>query len=179
MTSTAITASGLSGVLRMTWLHDDLAHVLEHADTDEPSGTWTGLASRDHNLPLDGDVDNATLRRLAANSKLADLIWEAPEDLVTEHAHAFQTAMQAYHAGNSELAEQHWHELQATWSRAANYTALELLQNAGITTFSPVKPQRWVIASFEHHCGPHGFPRPHIHNVVLTGLKRVFAGVRP
>ncbi len=89
--------------------------------------------------------------------------------------------MQAYHAGHHETAEQHWHELQATWSRAwsANYTALELLQNAGITTFSPVKPQRWVIASFEHHCGPHGLPRPHIHNVVLTGLKRVLAGVRP
>jgi hypothetical protein len=25
----------------MTWVHDDLAHVLEHADIDEPSGTWT------------------------------------------------------------------------------------------------------------------------------------------
>ena len=65
MTSTSITAPGLSGVLRMTWVHDDLAHVLEHADTDEPSGTWTGLACRDHDLPLGGDVDNATLRRLA------------------------------------------------------------------------------------------------------------------
>jgi hypothetical protein len=41
MTSTVITAPGLSGVLRMTWLHDDLAHVLEHAETDEPPGTWT------------------------------------------------------------------------------------------------------------------------------------------
>ena len=44
MTTTSITAPGLSGVLRMTWVHDDLAHVLEHADIDEPSGTWTGLA---------------------------------------------------------------------------------------------------------------------------------------
>ena len=41
MTSTSITAPGLSGVLRMTWVHDDLAHVLDHADVDEPSGTWT------------------------------------------------------------------------------------------------------------------------------------------
>ena len=41
MTTTSITAPGLSGVLRMTWVHDDLAHVLEHADVDEPSGTWT------------------------------------------------------------------------------------------------------------------------------------------
>ena len=45
MTTTGITAPGLSGVLRMTWVHDELAHVLEHADVDEPSGTWTGLAS--------------------------------------------------------------------------------------------------------------------------------------
>jgi hypothetical protein len=41
MTTTSITAPGLSGVLRMTWVDDDLAHVLEHADIDEPSGTWT------------------------------------------------------------------------------------------------------------------------------------------
>lgn len=181
MTTTAITAPGLSGVLRMTWVHDNLAHILEHAGTDEPSGTWTGLACPDHGLAIGSDVDNATLRRLAADSKLADLVWEAPENLAADHNQAFQTAMQAYRAGHHETAEQHWREVQATWSRAwaANYTALELLQNAGITTFSPVKPQRWVIASFEHHCGPHGFPCPHIHNVVLTGLKRVLAGVRP
>lgn len=151
MTSTAIMAPGLSGVLRMTWLHDDLAHVLEH-EIDEPSGTWTGLACRDHNLPLSSDVDNATLRRLAADGKIADLVWEAPEELATEHAHAFQTAMQAYHAGNSELAEQHWQ------------------------TFSPIKPQRWVIASFEHHCGPHGLPHPHVHNIVMTSLT---TGIQP
>ena len=172
MTSTSITAPGLSGVMRMTWLHDELAHVLEHADTDEPSGTWTGLACRDHGLVLGGDIDNMTLRRLAADGKAADLIWEAPEELAAEHGQAFQAAMQAYHAGNSELAEQHWQELRTIWSRAwaANYAALELLQNAGITTFSAVKPQRWVIASFEHHCGPHGLPRPHVHNIVITRL---------
>ena len=92
MTSTGITAPGLSGVLWMTWLHDDLAHVLEHADVDEPSGTWTGLACHDHDLPLGGDVDNATLRGLAANGKIADLVWEAPEELATEHSQAFQEA---------------------------------------------------------------------------------------
>jgi hypothetical protein len=44
MTSTGITAPGLSGVMRMTWLHDELAHVLEHADVDEPPGTiWLGM----------------------------------------------------------------------------------------------------------------------------------------
>ena len=99
MTTTSITAPGLSGVLRMTWVHDDLAHVLEHADTDEPSGTWTGLACPDHGLALGGDVDNATLRRLAADGKIADLVWEAPEELAAEHGQAFQSAMQAY---------QHW-----------------------------------------------------------------------
>jgi hypothetical protein len=172
MTSTSITAPGLSGVLRMTWLHDDLAHVLEHADTDEPSGTWTGLACFDHGLSLGGDVDHVALRRLAADGKLADLVWEVPEDLAAEHSQAFQAAMHAYYTGHSELAEQHWQEFQAIWSRAwaANYAALELLQNAGITTFSPVKPQRWVIASFEQHCGPHGLPHPHVHNIILTRL---------
>ena len=156
----------------MTWVHDDLAHVLEHADVDEPSGTWTGLACRDHDLPLGGDVDNATLRRLAADGKIADLVWEAPEELTAEHSQAFHAAMQACCAGDSESAEQHWQELQGIWSWAwaTNYAALELLQNAGITTFSPVKPQRWVVASFEHHCGPHGHPHPHIHNIVLTWL---------
>jgi hypothetical protein len=172
MTSTSISAPGLSGVLRMTWVDDDLAHVLEHADTDEPSGTWTGLACSDHDLPLGGDVDNATLRRLATDNKMADLVWEAPEVLVAMHSRAFHASMQAHHAGHSELAGQHWQELQRVWSQAwaANYAALELLQNAGITTFAPAKPQRWVIASFEHHCGPHGLPRPHVHNVVLTRL---------
>jgi hypothetical protein len=38
------------------------------------------------------------------------------------------------------------------------------------TPYSPVKPQRWVVASFEHHCGPHGLPHPHVHNIVVTGL---------
>ena len=103
MTSTAITAPGLSGVLRMTWLHDDLAHVLDHADIDEPSGTWTGQACRDHDLPLGGDVDTATLRRLVANRKIADLIWEASQDLAAEHSQAFHAAMQSYHAGNAEF----------------------------------------------------------------------------
>ena len=131
-----------------------------------------GLASPDHGLELGGDVDHATLRSLAAGGKIADLVWEAPEGLAAEHSQAFQSAMQADHTGHSELAEQSWQEFQTIWSRAwaANYTALELLQNAGITTFSPVKPQRWVIASFEHHCGPHGLPHPHVHNIVISEL---------
>jgi hypothetical protein len=110
-------------------VHDDLAHVLEHTDVDEPSGTWIGLARRDHELALEGDVDNVTLRHLAADGKIADLVWEAPEELAAEHLQAFQAAMQAYHAGDSESAEQHWQQLRAIWSRAwaADYAALELL----------------------------------------------------
>ena len=41
MTATSIPGAGPSGVLRMTWVRDQLAHVLDHGDTDEPSGTWT------------------------------------------------------------------------------------------------------------------------------------------
>ena len=44
MTAIAISGMGLTGVLRLTWVHDNLAHVLEHCEADEPSGTWTGLA---------------------------------------------------------------------------------------------------------------------------------------
>jgi hypothetical protein len=72
-----------------------------------------GLACRDHELALGGDVDNVTLCRLAADGKIADLVWEIPEEVATEHGVAFQAAMQAYHAGDSESAEQHWQELRA------------------------------------------------------------------
>ena len=103
MTSTAITAPGLSGVLRMTWLHGDPARVLEHADVDVPSGTWTGLACRDHELALGGDVYNSALRRLATDGNIAQLVWEAPEDLAAEHAQVFQVAMQADHTRGLQL----------------------------------------------------------------------------
>ena len=44
------------------------------------------------------------------------------------------------------------------------------MQGTGLTRFSPVKPQHWVIASFEHHTSPHGLPHPHVHNIVIGGL---------
>jgi hypothetical protein len=164
--------TGLGGALRMTWMQDRLKHVLEHSDTDEPSGTWTGLACPDHRLAPGSDVDNAALARLCAQGEIADIIWEAPEDFTTEHRHVFEAALDAYHAGNSKTAELMWLELQTIWSRAwsANYAALQLLQDAGVTRFSLVKPQRWVIASFEHHCSPHGLSHPHVHNIIIIQL---------
>ena len=172
MANSGSTAAALSGAVRMTWVQDHLAHVLEHCETDEPSGTWTGLAGPDHGLALGTDVDNTTLQRLSVHGQLADLIWEAPDDLTADHAHRLQAALQAHYAANPELAERLWQDVQALWSHAwaANYAAIELLQNAGLTRFAPVKPQRWVVASFEHHCSPHGLPRPHVHNIVLTDL---------
>jgi hypothetical protein len=162
----------LGGVLRMTWTQDGLEHVLEHSDTDEPSGTWTGQACPDHRLALGSDVDNATLAHLCAQGEIADIIWEAPEDFTTEHRQAFEAAVDAYKAGNSKTAGLMWQELQTIWSRAwsANCAALQLLQDAGLARFSPVKPQRWVIASFEHHCSPHGLLHPHVHNIIITRL---------
>lgn len=176
--TTKITGAGLSGVLRMTWMQDGLAHVLGHCETDETSGTWTGLACPDHGLALGSDVDNAALRRMCADGEIADIIWEAPADLTAEHGGVFDAAMQAYHGGDSQLAERLWQDVQAIWSHAwaTNYAALELLQRAGLTRFAPVKPQRWVVASFEHHCSPHGVPHPHVHNVVVT---RLTTGTRP
>jgi hypothetical protein len=167
-----IEGAGLRGAMRMTWLSDHLAHVLEHCEADEPSGTWTGLACQDHDLALGGGVDSAILRRLAAHGEVADLVWEAPGDLAAEHGQLFQAALQAEQAGKHETGERLWQQVQAIWSQAwsANYAALTFLQNAGLARFSPVKPQRWLVASFEHHCGPHGLPQPHIHNIVITAL---------
>jgi hypothetical protein len=172
MTALAITGMGLTGVLRLTWVHDNLAHVLNYSQADETSGTWTGLACPAHGLALGADVDNAALRRLAAGSELADLIWEAPEELTADHAQMFQAAMHAYHAGDSERAGQLWEDLRAIWSQAwsANYAVLEFMQGTGLTRFAPVKPQHWVVASFEHHTSPHGLPRPHVHNIVITNM---------
>ena len=118
------------------------------------------------------DVDDATLQRLAAGSEIADLTWEAPNELTADHAEVFRAAMRAYHAGDSERADQLWENLQAIWSQAwsANYTVLEFMQNTGLTRFGPVKPQQWVVASFEHHTSPHGLPQPHVHNIVIGGL---------
>ena len=174
MTATAIAISGmgLTGVLRLTWVHDNLAHVLEHSQADETPGTWTGLACPSHGLPLGADVDNAVLQDMAAGSELADLIWEPPDEFTADHAQAFKDAMCAHLAGDAGRASQLWENLQATWSHAwsANYAVLELMQGTGLTRFSPVKPQHWVVASFEHHTSPHGLPQPHVHNIVIGGL---------
>ena len=88
--------------------------------------------------------------------------------------------MLAYQAGNVTLADQRWKELQAIWSHAwsANLQALERMQQAGITRFAPFKPQRWVIASFAHHCGPHGVRHPHVHNIVAAALTTRLARYR-
>src|ERR1051326_2307108 len=104
MTAFSIDGMGLTGVLRLTWVQDELAHVLDHSDSDETSGTWTGLACPGHGLTLGSDVNNATLRHLAAGSEIADLTWEAPDELAAEHAQVFQDAMRAYGAGDSERA---------------------------------------------------------------------------
>lgn len=172
MTAIAITGADLTGVLRLTWPQDNLAHVLEHSQADETSGTWTGLACPGHGLALGTDVDNAALRDMAAGSEIADLVWEAPDQFTAEHTQAFRDAMYAHVTGDAERAAQLWENLQALWSHAwsSNYAVLQFMQGTGLSRFSPVKPQHWVVASFEHHSSPHGLPRPHVHNVVLPSL---------
>ena len=110
MADISIDGAKLSGVLRLTWMTDQLAHVLDHSQTDEPTGTWTGLACPDHGLPLGADVDNATLQRLTAHSDVADLIWEAPADLATEHGQLLLAAIQAHQTGNHEIGERLWQQ---------------------------------------------------------------------
>jgi len=172
MATIGISGLGLTGVLRMTWVQDQLVHVVDHSQAGETSGTWTGLACPAHGLSPGADVDNAVLQRLAAHGEIADLTWETPDDITAGHGEAFQAAIQAYNAADTERAEQLWEQVQAIWSRAwsLNYAALELLQHTGLTRFSPVKPQQWVVASFEHHTSPHSLPQPHIHNIVITNL---------
>ena len=60
MADTMDLSATLSGALRLTWVSDQLAHVLDHSQTDEPSGTWTGLARPGHGLQLGTDVDKAS-----------------------------------------------------------------------------------------------------------------------
>jgi hypothetical protein len=162
MTDASTDGPGLSGTLRLTWVTDQLAHVLDHSQADETSGTWTGLACPDHGLPIGSDVDNATLLRLAGQDQIADLTWEAPPDFTAEHGQVCAAAIQAHLSGNAQQAEHLREQLMALWSHAwsANYQALEFMQGAGLTRFSPAKPQRWVIASFEHHTSPHGLRTP-------------------
>jgi hypothetical protein len=169
---TSTQGPGLDGTLRLTWVADHLAHVLDHSTTDETSGTWTGLACPDHGLQIGSDVDNATLLRLSGQGEIADLIWEAPADFTAEHGHLCTGAIQAHQSGRAEEGEHLWEHLVAQWSQAwsANYQVIKFMQDAGLTRFSPVKPQRWVIASFEHHTGPHGLPQPHVHNIVIPSL---------
>jgi hypothetical protein len=117
-------------------------------------------------------VDTATLLSLSASGDITDLIWEAPADLAAGHGQLLLAAIGAHQAGKHETGERLWQQAHAIWTQAwsANYEVLKLFQAAGLTRFAPVKPQRWVIASFEHHCGPHGLPHPHVHNIVIAPL---------
>jgi hypothetical protein len=69
-----------------------------------------------------------------------------------------RAAICAYQTADSERADELREKVRAIWSQAwsANYAVLEFLQGTGLTRFSPVKPQQWMVASFEHHTGPHG-----------------------
>jgi hypothetical protein len=126
------------------------------AKPDEAIGTWTGLACPDHGLQVGDDVNNATLLRLDGQGEVADLVWEPPAELAAEHGQLCVAAIQAHLSGRIEEGEHLWEQVVAVWSHAwaANYKVLELMQNAGLTRFSPAKPQQWVIASFGHHTGP-------------------------
>jgi hypothetical protein len=96
MAGTGTEGFGLGGSLRLTWVTDHLAHVLEHVEVDEASGTWTGLACPDHGLEIGSDVDNATLLHLADRDQIADLVWEAPTEFTADHGQLSVAALQAH-----------------------------------------------------------------------------------
>src|SRR5271156_5198296 len=112
MTDTSDLSATLSPVLRLTWVGDELAHVLDHRQLGEPSGTWSGLACPDHGLQPGTDVDDAALRQLAQGD-LADLTWEAPADFTAEHASVGLASIQACQAGELEEGERLWKQTQA------------------------------------------------------------------
>jgi len=116
MTGTRADRIELGGVMRLTWVTDHLAHVLEHSQSDEPTGTCTGLACPDHGLEIGTDVDNSTLLHLA-HGDLADFIWEAPADFTAEHGQLSLAAIRAYQDGEPEVGQQLWQQAEALWPR--------------------------------------------------------------
>jgi hypothetical protein len=168
-TQIRIQDAGLHGTLRLRLVDDGL----DHAVTDETSGTWTNLACPDHGLAIGNDVDPALLTELYGQREVADLIWEAPPSLSRRtHEEALRLATHGYTTVDLEMGELHWRNLETIWSQAwsANWDVLASMQERGLRRFSAVKPQRWVIASFEHHSGPHGVDLPYIHNIVVAPL---------
>jgi hypothetical protein len=69
MTTTGITGLGLRGVVRMNWIQDDLAQMLEHAPSRETSGTWIGRACAEYGLTPGSDADGTTLQHLATERR--------------------------------------------------------------------------------------------------------------
>ena len=170
MTAIAITGMGLTGVLRITWVQDNLAHVLDHSQTDETSGTWTGLACPGHGLAAGrrrGQRDAAAPGRRERDRRPHLGSPRRPHRRTRQVFQAAVHARRRHRARRAALGEP-----PAIWSQAwsANYAVLEFMQGTGLTRFAPVKPQHWVVASFEHHTSPHGLPRPHIHNIAITSL---------
>ena len=154
---------GLTGVLRMTWVHDNLAHVLDHSHTDETPGTWTGLACPGHGLAARrrrGQRDAAATWPPGARSPTSS--GKPPTSSPPTTPRYSRPPCALITPVTPSAPSQLWENLQAIWSQAwsANYAVLEFMQGTGLTRFAPVKPQHWVVASFEHHTSPHGLPAP-------------------
>ncbi len=88
-----------------------------------------------------------------------------------------QTVTRAHEGDRAKAAESFWQQALTPWflAWAANWAAFGLVQHTGATRFSPVKPQRQVVASSGHHYGPRGDPGPPVHNIVLTNLTTGFS----
>lgn len=135
----AITGMGLAGVLRLTWVHDNLAHVLDDSQANETSRTWTGLACSGPRpdrgrrrrqrwccgaWPPGASSPNP-LRKLRASSPPNTLGCSRP--------------LSAYPADDPERAEQLWEDFRAIWShtRSANHVVPEFRHGTGLTRFAP------------------------------------------
>lgn len=58
----------------MTGVQDQMAHLLDHGDIDEPSGISTVLACPDHGLTAGAAVDTAPLRWLSDRGQPAGFV---------------------------------------------------------------------------------------------------------
>jgi hypothetical protein len=121
-------------------------------------GTWSYPATSGTGRVPAGSGGSSAVR------SIADLTWEAPDELTVRHAQAFQAAMRAYHVGDSERADQQWENFQAIWSQAwsANCVMLELCRawaRPGSRRSSPALGGRLVRAPHQP-LRPAPSPRP-------------------
>lgn len=132
MASTGTSDAWLGGTMRLTRVTDHLAHVLEHSQVGETSGTWTGLCCPDHGLRIGSDAGNVALLRLAGQDQIADFVREAPADFTAEHGQLGAAGIQAHLSGGAQEGERLWQQLAAMWCRRRGRTTARCSRSTAV-----------------------------------------------